>query len=137
MKCADRYLARKSKGFYAWEFLCVLHLQHIRNAIHNIEQNPASPVTLAQNKFFAGSTYRIWKTDRVKDGIDMAQFLVPPLFTSLLTRRKKLGMFLSVLGEALPGVIIAAAESVEAERQNNMAVVADAIKILSKRCLRS
>ena len=135
--CADWSLARKCKGFYAWEFLCILHLQHIRNAIHNIEQNPAGPVTLAQNRFFAGSTYCVWKTDRVRDGVDMAQFLEPPLFTSLAIRRKKLNAFLGILGEALPGVITAAAEGAEAERQNFMAVVADSIEVLSKRWLRS
>ena len=135
--CADRYLARNSKGFFAWEFFCVLHLQHLRNAIFNIEQNPAGPVTLARNKFLAGSTYCIWKTDRIRDGLDMTQFIEPPQFTSLATRREILSAFLSVLGEALPDVIGAAEKGAEVGRQKITIVVADAIEVLRKRRLSS
>ncbi|KAL9119747.1 MAG: hypothetical protein Q9187_003697 [Circinaria calcarea] len=124
-----------SKGLYAWEFLCTLHLQRVRNAIHNVEQNPAGPVVLAKNKFLAGSLYRIWKSDRVGDGVDLAQFLEPPKFTSLTTRRKKLNAFLQVLGETLSGVIAAAEKGAQSAAQHMMAVVADAIEILGKRRL--
>lgn len=92
-------------------------------------------MALAQNKFLAGSSYRIWKTDRIGDGVDLAQFLEPPKFTSLATRRKKLNSFLKVLEEALSGVIAAAEKGAESAAQHIMAVVADAIEVLGKRRL--